>query len=170
MLTSANNAAWIVYFALSRYWTALVPSCSAALLAGALATMLARRGRAQARPAARISVWVTLLVAAGLAAGSAGLGAALTGAFAFQAAPSLWTAYRTARPSGISPGTWTLILGELSCWTLFGIHSADPRLIALGITGITASTLMLARMPCRRAVLRPGARVEPSVRRHERAR
>jgi len=148
MLTSANNAAWIAYFALSRYWTALVPSCSATLLAGVLAAILARRGRAQARPAACISAWVTLLVAAGLAAGSAGLGAALTGAFALQAAPSVWTAYRTERPSGISAGTWTLILGELSCWTLFGIHKADPRLIALGVTGIAASTLILARVVC----------------------
>ncbi len=28
-LTSLNNAAWIAYFALARYWTALVPSSSA---------------------------------------------------------------------------------------------------------------------------------------------
>ena len=33
-LTSVNNAAWIAYFAMSRYWTALVPSSSATLLAG----------------------------------------------------------------------------------------------------------------------------------------
>jgi len=41
-LTSVNNAAWLAYFALSAYWAALVPACSATLLAGALATMLAR--------------------------------------------------------------------------------------------------------------------------------
>jgi uncharacterized protein with PQ loop repeat len=32
-LTSVNNAAWLAYFALSGYWTALVPSSSATLLA-----------------------------------------------------------------------------------------------------------------------------------------
>src|SRR5262245_28100655 len=48
MLTSANNATWIVYVALSPYWATLVASCPAALLAGALATMLARRERARA--------------------------------------------------------------------------------------------------------------------------
>jgi hypothetical protein len=32
-LTSLNNAAWISYFALARYWTTLVPSISAVLLA-----------------------------------------------------------------------------------------------------------------------------------------
>src|SRR5215469_16098540 len=46
VLTSLNNAAWIAYFALARYWTALIPSSSATLLAGTLAMMLARRGQA----------------------------------------------------------------------------------------------------------------------------
>ena len=49
-------------------------------------------------------------------------------------------------PSGISAGTWLLILGELSCWTIFGLHELDPRLITLGFTGVTASILMLARL------------------------
>jgi hypothetical protein len=39
-----------------------------------------------------------------------------------------------------------LIFGELSCWTVFGIHKSDPRLIILGFTGVTASVLMLARI------------------------
>ena len=43
-LTSINNAAWADYFALSGFWTALVPAISATVLAGALAVMLARRG------------------------------------------------------------------------------------------------------------------------------
>jgi hypothetical protein len=39
-----------------------------------------------------------------------------------------------------------LIFGELSCWTAYGFHRADPRVTTLGITGITASALMLARI------------------------
>jgi hypothetical protein len=39
-----------------------------------------------------------------------------------------------------------LILGELSCWTTFGLHRGDPRLIVLGITGVTASLLMVGRV------------------------
>jgi hypothetical protein len=49
-------------------------------------------------------------------------------------------------PTGVSSGTWILILGELSCWLLFGWHESDPRLITLGVTGVTASALMLARI------------------------
>ena len=144
-LTSVNNAAWLAYFAASAYWAALVPASSATLLAGALATMLARRGRATAQPAVLISVWVALLAVAFAVAGRSGLGTLLTAAFVVQVTPSVWTAYRTARPTGISPGTWLLILGELSCWTVFGVHKSDPRLMILGFTGVAASLLMLAR-------------------------
>jgi hypothetical protein len=79
-------------------------------------------------------------------ASRSGLGVLLTAAFVVQVAPSVWTAYRTDRPSGVSVGTWLLILGELSCWTIFGIHESDPRLITLGLSGVTTSVLMLGRV------------------------
>jgi hypothetical protein len=145
-LTSVNNAAWLGYFALSGYWAALVPASSATLLAGALAAMLARRGQATARPAVLIGAWVALLTAALAVAGRAGLGILLTAAFVLQVSPSIWMAYRTARPTGISQGTWLLILGEVSCWTSFGVHKSDPRLMVLGFTGVAASLLMLGRI------------------------
>ena len=145
-LTSVNNAAWLGYFAASTYWAALVPASSATLLAGALAVMLARRGQATAQPAVLISVWIALLAVAFTVAGRSGLGTLLTAAFVVQVTPSVWTAYRTARPTGISPGTWLLILGELSCWMVFGVHRSDPRLMILGLTGVAASLLMLARI------------------------
>jgi uncharacterized protein with PQ loop repeat len=145
-LTSVNNAAWLAYFAHSGYRTALVTSASATLLAGTLAIMLVQRGQARARPAVLIGGWVALLVAGFTVAGRAGLGTLLTAAFILQVTPSLWTAYRAAHPTGVARGTWVLILGELSCWTIFGVHKADPRLITLGVTGITASMLMLARI------------------------
>jgi uncharacterized protein with PQ loop repeat len=145
-LTSANNAAWFLYFMLSGYWTALVPASSATLLAGILSLVLARRGRAGWRAGGWIGAWVALLAAASAVAGQAGLGTLLTAAFLLQVIPSLVSAYRTSRPSGVSAGTWLLILGELSCWTIFGLHELDPRLTTLGLTGVTASILMLVRL------------------------
>jgi uncharacterized protein with PQ loop repeat len=150
-LTSVNNAAWFAYFALASYWTALVPAASATLLAGTLTTMLAQRGQARTRPAALIGSWVALLIAGVTVAGRTGLGTLLTAAFVLQVTPSLWTAYRSTHLTGVAPGTWLLILGELSCWTLFGLHQSDPRLLTLGITGVTASALMLARIRRTRA-------------------
>jgi uncharacterized protein with PQ loop repeat len=156
-LTSVNNAAWFAYFALSAYWAALVPSSSATLLAGALAAMLARRGRATARPVVLVGAWARLLAVAFAVAGRAGLGTLLTAAFVLQVTPSIWTAYRTARPTGISQGTWLLILGELSCWATFGVYKSDPRLIVLGLTGAAASLLMLTRIRRTTAIGRSAA-------------
>jgi uncharacterized protein with PQ loop repeat len=156
-LTSLNNAAWLAYFALSGFWTALVPSSSATLLAGALAAMLTARGQARTRSGVVITTWAALLITGFMVAGRTGLGTLLTAAFILQVTPSIWTAYRTERPTGISPATWMLILGELSCWTTFGIHKSDPRLMILGATGITASILILARIHRARRVTHPPA-------------
>jgi hypothetical protein len=41
-LTSINNAAWAACFALSGFWTALVPATSATVLAGTLEVRLHR--------------------------------------------------------------------------------------------------------------------------------
>lgn len=73
VLTCVNNAAWIAYFTLARYWTALIPSTSATLLAGTLAVMLTRRGRASPRPAGLIVTWAAMLITACGVAGRTGL-------------------------------------------------------------------------------------------------
>jgi hypothetical protein len=146
VLTSVNNAAWLVYFALAHDWTALIPASSVTLLAATLAVLLTRRGRGRARPAALIASWAALLGGAAALGGRAGLGTLLTGAFLIQVTPQVWAAYTTARPTGVSAGTWLLILGELSCWLAFGLDKSDPRLICLGATGLAASALMLARV------------------------
>ncbi|MES9543418.1 MULTISPECIES: hypothetical protein [unclassified Actinomadura] len=144
-LTSVGNAGWIIYFTLSEFWTALVPAVSATVLAGALALLLGRRNGVPRRPAAIVAAWTALILLAWAATGRAGIGAVLTTSFVLQVAPSVWTAYRTPRPTGISRGTWLLILGELLCFGLYGLHQGDPRLIALGWTGVAAGLLMLGR-------------------------
>ena len=145
-LTSVNNAAWLTYFTLARYWTALVPSVSATALAGVLAVMVSLRVELRPRPLAAVVAWAALLAAALAVAGRAGLGTLLTGAFVAQVTPSIWTAYRTARPTGVSRGTWTLVLAELTCWLAFGLHRSDPRLVVLGCSGVIAAVLMLGRI------------------------
>lgn len=145
-LTCVNNGAWTAYFALSRYWTALVPSVSVAVLAGILAVTLARRRRVGPRRLILTAAWITVLLIACAIGGGAGLGTLLTAGFIVQVMPPLWTAYRVARPTGVSAGTWLLIFAELGCWLLYGIHVSDPRLIVLGAAGVIASTLMLARI------------------------
>jgi hypothetical protein len=93
-----------------------------------------------------VILWGVLLVDAYMAFGRLGLGALLTGAFLLQVAPSIWSAYRAPHPTGVSPGTWLLILGELACWFVYGLHQSDPRLVILGASGVGASALMLGRV------------------------
>ncbi len=146
-LTSVNNAAWLTYFALSGFWTALLPAISATVLSGLLAVELARRGGGMPkRPMVLASVWAVVLLTAAAAFGRTGLGSALAVAFLLQVTPSVWTVYRSPDTAGVSRGTWLLIFGELLCWGVFGIHKADPRLIVLGATGVVASLLVLARV------------------------
>jgi uncharacterized protein with PQ loop repeat len=144
-LTSVNNAAWFAYFMLSEYWAASLPSTAAAVLAGTVSLMLARRGALRRTAVLWIVSWAALLLAAAAGGGRLGLGTLLAAASIVQVTPSIWTAYRTARPTGISQGTWALVFGELSCWLVFGLWKSDIRLIVLGATGVTASVLMLAR-------------------------
>jgi uncharacterized protein with PQ loop repeat len=145
-LTSINNAAWFCYFMASGYWTASLPSTAAALLAGTLSVLLVRRGAVNHRAIGWIATWAALLVTAAVLGGRIGLGTLLAAASIIQVTPSLWTAYRTAHPTGISPATWALVFGELSCWFVFGLWKTDARLLTLGATGIIASLLMLTRV------------------------
>ncbi len=101
-LTSLSNGGWIVYFVLSRFWTAVVPAASATVLAGALAVLLGRRAGVPRRAAAVTAGWGALLALALAAGGRAGLGTMLAASFALQVAPSVWTACHTDRPTGIS--------------------------------------------------------------------
>ena len=145
-LTCINNAAWFGYFMASGYWTASLPSTAASVLAGTVSVMLVRRGALNRSAIGWIATWAGLLVIAAMIGGRIGLGTLLAAASIVQVTPSLWTAYRTPHPTGISQGTWALVFGELSCWFVFGLWKTDGRLITLGATGVVASLLMLARV------------------------
>jgi hypothetical protein len=145
LLTGINNAAWFGYFAASRYWFALIPSSSAAVLGVSLGMMLMRCGRGLAgRSSVLIGAWTVVLVLAG-ALDRRLLGIMLTGAFLVQVVPAVTTAYRTRHPTGIARGTWRLVLAEVSCWAVFGAANHDGPLILLGTTGIASALLMLHR-------------------------
>lgn len=146
MLTCINNAAWIAYFVALRLDAAIVPATAAVLFSGALAGLLMRRGqRVTPTSAVAVAAWSCLLALIYVAFGPVQLGGVLAAAFAVQVTPSIWTAYRSPDDSGVSAGTWLLILAELACFGLFGIAHRDVRLIVLGWTGVTASMLMLVR-------------------------
>ena len=157
LLTAVNNTAWAGYFAASRYWFALIPATSTALLGGCLGVMLTRRHTLTRRGWMAIGAWAIVL---GVAASADRrlLGATLTGAFLIQVVPAVTTAYRTRHPTGIAVGTWWLILAEVSCWAAFGAAKRDGPLIILGATGVISALLMLHRARTTHDVRPPVAR------------
>lgn len=145
-MTCVNNAAWVAYFAQSRFYSALIPAAATILFAGLLTTQLTKLQSLPRGPALAVTGWALGLAAAGAGYGRIGLGTALAAAFLLQVTPSVWTAYRTQNLAGVSVGTWLLIFGELACFGLFGLAQADPRLTMLGGSGVAASFLMLTRV------------------------
>jgi hypothetical protein len=163
LLTTVNNAAWFGYFAASRYWMALIPSTSAALLGGCLGIMLNRRHKVARRSWAMIGAWAIVLSAAASIDRHL-LGVLLTGGFLIQVGPAVVMAYRTRQPTGIARGTWRLVLAELSCWAVFGAAKHDGPLIVLGAAGVISALLMLNR--AQTTATQPVAHREPSKHRH----
>jgi PQ loop repeat len=145
VLTSINNAAWVGYFATSRYWFALIPSTAAVLGSGCLGVMLNRRRKMRRRSRALICTW-TIVLGVAASIDRRLLGALLTGGFLIQVIPAVFVAYRTRRPTAIARGTWRLVLGELSCWAVFGTAKHDGPLIVIGATGVISALLMLNRV------------------------
>jgi len=60
-------------------------------------------------------------------------------------APSVWTAYRTADPSSIAPGTWWIGGLEAALWGYYGAFHSDRGIVTLAVIGVVGSALMLAR-------------------------
>jgi uncharacterized protein with PQ loop repeat len=154
LLTGISNAGWFCYFAASRYWFALVPSSSASLLGGALGVAIARRRPLPPRIRTLIGTWAIVVLGAALLDRRV-LGAVLTAAFLVQVTPALAAVYRTRHPTGTSQATWLLILGEVSCWSVFGVVNGDGPLVVLGTTGVTSALAILHRS---RSTARPGHR------------
>jgi len=62
-----------------------------------------------------------------------------------DAHPSIWTAFRTADPSGVSPGTWWIGIAEAFLWGYYGWFWADIGILTFSAVGVVGSVLMLAR-------------------------
>lgn len=147
-LTAVSNLGWLAYFATTGLWTAMVPTAASSLLAAAIVAALAAAGARIASSVALGTAWLAVLAGALLFTTATGLGAVLTVAFLLQVTPSLRSAWRTARPVGVSRTTWYLIGVEVVCWGSVGVLDTRPPLIALGATGSVAVAAMLWLTRC----------------------
>ncbi|MDF1596887.1 MAG: PQ-loop domain-containing transporter [Acidimicrobiia bacterium] len=144
-LGMVSNAAWTAYLYSQDLWLALPSTTSMVLFYTLTIGLIAWTGRPIARAVMLGSSWALILTLVGVIGGWAGLGVLLGVSFGVQATPSLWTAFRTWAPKGISPGTWQLTLVEGLLWLVYGAAYSDRAIVMFGILSSAASSLMVAR-------------------------
>jgi uncharacterized protein with PQ loop repeat len=139
-----TNLAWVVYLAVEGMWIATLAPALAVVSYGVVLAAVTRVDQSRR--------WVWWSVAYGLVfvvvstgGGSTAAGLLLAVTPAIQLAPEVTAVYRKARPSGVSPTTWTLALAEALCWGGYGVLVTDPALVGYGVFTSLGALLVLAR-------------------------
>lgn len=140
------NVGWTAYVVHERLWASVAAPLGAAIGYSVTLLLLARLQRPLRDSALRGSVLASVLVAALTVGGWPAFGVALGLSHAVTITPSVWTAYRTRVPSGVSPGTWWLGVAEAALWGVYGWHHADAGIVTFAIVAIAGSALILARL------------------------
>ncbi len=140
-----TNVGWFTYVISQQLWTATLAPFATFVAYAVTLWALGRTGRELRPSLVRGVVWTALLVGTTVIAGWTALGVMLGLSYGVMLAPSIWTAYRTADPSGISPGTWWIGSAEAVLWGYFGLFHADRGIVIFGIVGVIGAALMLAR-------------------------
>ncbi len=140
-----TNAGWFAYMINQSLWVA-IPAPLITMVAYALTMWaLVRTGRDPRSSYLLGVVWGVLLMATALLAGWTTLGVVLGLSYGVMLTPSVWTAFRTADPSGISPGTWSIGIAEAFLWSYYGWFHSDVGILTFSVVGLVGSLVMLAR-------------------------
>lgn len=141
----AINVGWFSYMISQQLWVSIAPPAITFTAYGVTLWALRRAGRDIAPTYLRGAGAAVALVAITIVGGWTVLGVALGLSYGAVLAPSVWTAYRTASPSGIAPLTWWIGAVEALLWGSFGWYHSDRGILTFMVVGVTASTLMLVR-------------------------
>jgi len=155
-LNAASEAGWFTHFAGRGQWAAVPASFVIIGTYGALAVALGRAGVGARRPVSAGACWAAVLIGSRFAVGPGVLATLLAGTKVVQVTPQVWTAWRTARPTGVSPTMWTIAVVEAVLWAVYGVACRDVALVTLGAVGVVAGVAVLARVL---TVPRPGCPV-----------
>lgn len=145
------DGAWLLYGATAGVLAVWLVSMPAVLLSG-WTLLLLRRGIGW-RDVAVASGWLAAVVVCALAGA---LPAALSLTVVVCCGPSVWSAFSTRRPIGLSRWTWWLALADATTWGAYGLAIGDRALQMYGVVLLATASAVLLRM---RAV---GAR-QPAV-------
>jgi uncharacterized protein with PQ loop repeat len=139
------NVGWFVYLISQQLWISILAPFVTFVSYGVIVWALRRTGRNLSRSYARGVVGAVTLIAVGTVGGWKVLGVVLGVSYGIMLAPSIWTAYRTSIPSGISPLTWWIGLIEALLWGYYGWFHSDQGILTFMVVGVVGSGLMLLR-------------------------
>ena len=140
-----SNAAWSAYLIQAGLWPASISTSSMIGFYALVLWALRPAGAPLRRPVVRGIVWGAVLAMITAGAGWFVLGTVLGFSQFIQMAPAIWTAYRTAIPSGISAVTWWISGIEGTLWGYYGWYHGDIPVMIFAATFFTTAVLMLAR-------------------------
>jgi len=140
-----TNVAWTAYLAQEGLWLTVPATVLVSVAYAMTFTLLVRAGVGISTPVIAAAVWGAALLVVAAVGGWSALGIVLGLSHAVQAAPSIWTAYRSPTPRGIAPGTWAIALAEGLLWGYYGWWYADVPLVLFAVVASAASVAMLAR-------------------------
>lgn len=141
----AINVGWFTYMISQQLWISIAPPFITFVAYAVTLWALRRAGRDIRASYVRGLAAAVVLAGVAIAGGWEVLGIALGLSYGVVTAPSVWTAYRTADPSGIAPLTWWIGAVEALLWGSFGWYHSDRGIMTFMVVGVTASTLMLLR-------------------------
>lgn len=140
-----TNVAWTAYLAQEGLWLTFPATALVSVAYTMTFVLLVRAGVETSTAIVAGAVWGATLVAVAAVGGWPALGIVLGLSHAVQAAPSVWTAYRSPTPRGIAPSTWAIALVEGLLWGYYGWFYADVPLVLFAVVASIASVAMLAR-------------------------
>lgn len=140
-----TNAGWSAYLIQEGLWPASISTFLVIAFYAVVMWALRRAGSTLGQSVIRGVIWAAALIAVTLTAGWFVLGAVLGMSQFLQVAPAIYTAYRTAQPTGIAPATWWIAGVEGVLWGYYGWFHADIPIMIFATTYVTTAALMLSR-------------------------
>lgn len=145
LLGISTNLVWIAYRWSQGLWLGLPSPVIAGALYVVTLALIARAGPDLRWAGVAGGVWWACIGAAGLVGGWPLLGAMLGVSSGLQAAPSIWAAFRSARPVGIAPSLWAIGLVQGLLWGYYGWAHEDSAMMVYAAATASAAFLILSR-------------------------
>lgn len=140
-----TNAAWTAYLIHQGLWPATISAILVMTFFGVVMWALHRTGVPLAASVWRGVAFGVGVIVVALTLGWFALGTVLGVSQFLQVSPAIITAYRSALPTGIAPGTWWIAGAEGILWGYYGQYHADIPIVIFAATYLLTAALMLAR-------------------------